>query len=92
MKKYCYLIYCQSFTVKVQVYDNITAGIAKRILRNHHIKWNPTRCGVGLNKLKDKKYLKGGCSILYNPKRKRLTIRVPYSKVGLINKEGEQYA
>ncbi|AFK66609.1 hypothetical protein COPG_00013 [Colwellia phage 9A] len=81
------IVYNQTCTVRVQAYENITMGQAKRILRNHRMGWHPRRCGMGGRKLKDKMYISGGCNINYDNRTRRLTIRVPFNKIKILSKE-----
>lgn len=73
----------------IQVYTGVTKGQARRILRNHRLRFNPCSkvvdCGMGFRKMKQKIYI-GSAGMNYN--KGTLTIRNPiYYKITFIKRE-----
>lgn len=56
-------------------YNDITRGRAKRIARNHYLRFRPRDCGTGFSKMKDKKYLPSA-GFVYTSHNRKLVIRI----------------
>ena len=63
------------YTVHLTFYNDITRGRAKRIARNHYLRFRPSDCGTNSNKMKDKKYLPSA-KFVYTSKNRKLVIRI----------------
>lgn len=73
-REYIVELLCKG-TRTVSHYNGITRGRAKRIARNHYLKFRPRDCGMGFRKMKDKKYLPSA-GFVYTSHNRKLVIRI----------------
>lgn len=69
------LVWKCEYSTTLCFYNNITRGRAKRIARNHYLRFRPSDCGMGFKKMKDKKYLPSA-KFVYTSHNRRLFIRI----------------
>lgn len=74
LKEFVTEVLCKS-SMTVSHYNNITRGRAKRIARNHYLRFRPKDCGMEFRKMKDKKYIPSA-GFVYTSHNRRLVIRI----------------